>query len=153
MEFQSAVEILKEANYRLIREFLGDSIDQDMMEWKYLKYVIPNFDKRKDLLPNSWSPNPNELSGTRQTGEPDLISLRPDVLERHGLTLKEFERRLKPYGWTVTGYTDKQLLIMPNRLGRVKPSDFPEPKKKDNLAIIEKAKIYISDSTTGIQLL
>ena len=140
MKFKSAVEILKEANYRLIREFLGDSIDQDDMELKYLKYVIPNFDKREDLLPNSWSPSPNELSGTKQTGEPDLISLRPDVLERHGLTLKEFEKRLKPYGWTVTGYTDKQLLIMPNRLGRVKEKDFPQPKKKDNLAIIEKCK-------------
>ncbi len=137
MKIETALRILKESNFRLLREFLGDSVSQYDMENKYLKLIIPDFNKREDLTPNSYSTDPNERSGTAQTGKEDLISLEEDVLERHGLTLKEFEKRLKPYGWTVTGYTHKQVLIMPNRLGRGQRLNV---KKPEALALINKCK-------------
>lgn len=137
MNIETALRILKESNVRLLREFLGDSVSKYDMENRYLKLIIPDFNKSEDLTPNVYSPDPNERSGTAQTGEDDLISLEEDVLERHGLSLREFERRLKPYGWTVTGYTHKQVLIMPNRLGK---SPEPNVKKPEALALINKCK-------------
>lgn len=137
MNIETALRILKESNVRLLCEFLGDSVSKYDMENRYLKLIIPDFNKSEDLTPNVYSPDPNERSGTAQTGEDDLISLEEDVLERHGLSLREFERRLKPYGWTVTGYTHKQVLIMPNRLGK---SPEPNVKKPEALALINKCK-------------
>jgi hypothetical protein len=126
---EAIAKIYESGELKLINEFMSRSLNLFELR-RALKGIIPGFDYIRD-------------SATEQHNDM-LYCIKPEALERSGITLKQLENRIRPLGWTVSGYTENQIVLVPIHNGTRDSygDDIRNVRKADRAAVVNALRGY-----------